>query len=146
MQRPIALLVVVGALAGCGILPAALPDWVANRQPLPPCGEEDVGMGEDFDPGARRCLLDAFESGTAGELISTQTTVEGDPITRYVRVHDNGTIELFVDATRDAYGSQSWERLICDRLVPVDEAEGPGVSFPDEMVFIEEGCRELPVP
>ena len=145
MRRPW-LLVAVGLMAGCGLLPVATPDWVANREPLPPCGEEDVGVDGGFDAEARRCLLDAFESGGTGELITTQTTVEGDPVTRFLRVHDSGEIELIVDATRDAYGSRGWERLSCDRLVPVEEAEGPDVSFPDDMIFIEEGCQQRPLP
>ena len=62
-------------------------------------------MGEGVDAEARTCLLEAFEEGRGAELITTQTSVEGDPITRYIRVHENGTVEIFHDATQDQYGS-----------------------------------------
>jgi hypothetical protein len=131
-------------VAGCGILPGAVPDWVVNRQPLEPCGEESPGgMNDD----ARACLLEAYEAGQGAELISTQTTVEGDPITRYIRVHENGAVEIFVDATRDQFASGIWSRLVCDRLIPVAEAnDPPDLVFPDAMVFTEDGCEELPIP
>jgi hypothetical protein len=133
--------------AGCDLLPSIPPDWVTNRLPLPACGEEVVAQGGEFDVAARTCLLQAFDAGRGAEVITTQTSVEGDPITRYIRVHDNGTIELFVDATRDAYGSGEWERLRCERLTPVADAEDPpDLTFPDAMVFVEVGCEPLPAP
>ena len=146
-MRSAALVLVAAMLSGCGLLPSGPPDWVANRLPLPGCGEEVIGQGGEFDVAARTCLLEAFESGDGAELISTQTSVEGDPITRYLRVHENGTIELFVDATRDRFGSGEWERLHCERLVPVADAnDPPDLVVPDAMVFMEDGCETLPVP
>ena len=130
-------------IVGCGILPAAVPEWVANRQPLESCGEET----DQFDQAARTCLLEAFESGRGAELVSTQATIEGDPITRFIRVHENGVVEIFVDATRDRFGSGEWERVRCETLNPVAMANDPqNPTFPDEMVFVENGCEELPVP
>lgn len=134
-MRAAALLAAVVA-TGCGLLPPVPPDWVANRQPLPACGEEVRALGEAGDVAARTCLLDAHVEGRPAELISTQPTIEGDPITRYVRVHENGVVEIFVDATRDRFGSGTWERLRCETLTAV----------PDETVFVESGCEELPVP
>lgn len=91
------------------------------------------------------CLLTAFETGGSGELISTTTSVEGDPITRIIRVLDDGTVEMFVDATRDAYGSGEWERFRCSALVPVAEFnDPPDLFFPDEYVFVEDGCEPMP--
>ena len=142
-MRIAAGLLAAAVLAGCGILPSAPPEWVVNRQPLESCGEEI----DTLNAAARACLLEAFESGRGAEIISTQATIEGDPITRYIRVHDNGVVEIFIDATRDRFGSGEWERLVCDRLVPVAEAnDPPDLVFPDAMVFIEDGCEELPVP
>ncbi|MDQ2674284.1 MAG: DUF4362 domain-containing protein [Chloroflexota bacterium] len=124
-----------------------MPDWITNRLPLTSCGVEDLGVERTFDADARSCLLAAHQRGSGAELISNVVSIEGDPITRYLRVHDNGVIELFVDATRDRYGSGRWERLRCDRLVPVAEAnDPPDVVHPLEMVFVEDGCEELPVP
>jgi hypothetical protein len=143
MRLP-ALLTTALALGACGLLPSTQPDWIVNRQPLAACGVEDANA---FNADARRCLLAAHEAGTGAELISTMTSVEGDPITRWIRVHENGTIELFVDATQDAYGSGEWERYRCERLIPVAEANDPPDNvFPAEMVFVEDGCEPLPVP
>ena len=134
-------------LFGCGILPGELPEWVANRQPLASCGSEVLEQGESHDEEARLCLLEAYLAGRGAELISTEPTVEGDPITTFIRVHENGVIEVFVDATRDRFGSGRWERIGCQDLVPVEEAnDPPDVVFTPDMVFIQEGCEELPVP
>ena len=130
---------------GCGMLPGAMPEWVANRQPLESCGEEVLDQGDLPDEAARRCLLEAYEAGRGAELISTQPTVEGDPVTTFVRVHENGVVELFLDATRDRFGSGTWERLVCDALIPVDEMP-PDRVFPSGMVFVEDGCEQLPLP
>ena len=146
-MRHLATAIVGAFLVGCGVVGGPDPDWVTNRLPLTSCGVEEVGIEGNFDGKARACLLDAYEAGEGAELISTQTSVEGDPITRFLRVHENGVIELFVDATRDRYGSGEWERLTCDRLVPVAEAnDPPGTTFPDAMVFVEDGCQQQPVP
>ena len=142
-----ALLLILLVLAGCGFFAVPPPDWVVNRQPLESCGEEAYGRGEGVDVAARQCLLAAFEAGRGAELITTMTSVEGDPITRYIRVHENGTVEIFHDASQDQYGSGGWERLRCERLVSVEEAnDPPDLSFPEHDVFVEEDCESLPVP
>ena len=147
MRSPTAPLLGLLLLAGCGIFSGPPPDWVTNRQPLDSCGEEDYGRGEGVDVEARQCLLAAFEAGRGAELITTMTSVEGDPVTRYIRVHENGTVEIFHDASRDQYGSGGWERSRCERLVPVEEAnDPPDLSFPEHDVFVEEDCTTLPVP
>jgi hypothetical protein len=130
-MRATALLAAL-AITGCGVLPPAQPDWVTNRQPLPSCGEES---GERNAEG-RGCLLEAFDTGSGAEFVSRESTIEGDPITSYFRVHENGVVEIFVDATQDKYGSEQWERIRCESLTAV----------PDERVFAQIGCGELPVP
>ena len=147
MAKVRAALPLMVSLAACGLLPSISPDWVVNRLPLESCGEEVAGHGEGLDVEARSCLLEAFDDRRGAELISTFTSVEGDPIRRYTRVHANGTVELFVDATRDRFGSGEWERLRCDRLVPVEEFNDPPDNvMPAEWVFVEEGCEPLPAP
>ncbi|HET8777299.1 MAG TPA: hypothetical protein VFN76_06525 [Candidatus Limnocylindria bacterium] len=85
--------------------------------------------------------------GREAELISTQRSVEGDPIITYMRVHKNGTIEIFVDSRQDRFKSADWARLRCDSLVPVAQAnEPPDLVYPDDMVFVEEGCEALALP
>jgi hypothetical protein len=66
------------------------------------------------------CILQAFAAGRPAELVITFATIEGDPITNYVRVLDAGRVELFTDTTRDSYGSQGWVHSSCTDL---DEAE-----------------------
>jgi hypothetical protein len=131
-----ALAVVAGLVAGCGLLAAPIPDWVANRNPLASCGVEELGVDLEYDEGARTCLMNAYLAGRGAELITRQVTDEGDPITGYVRVHVNGVVELFVDATLDRAGSGTWERWGCGALT---HEEGSRVFVPDD-------CRRLPVP
>ena len=141
-SRPIRALGVSAAaalLGACAILPAE-PQWVTERRPLPACGIEWVAPEGGRDADARRCLLAAWEAGEDAELITHLTTTDGDAVTRFVRVHTNGTIEIFVDATLDALGSGRWERLGCDALVPVPEGDDA------TLVFSEQGCMELPLP
>ena len=65
-------------------------------------------------------------------------------MTRYYRVHENGTIELFIDATRDRFGSRGWERYSCGSLVAADDMN-PDLAN-EERVFIELHCVPLPLP
>lgn len=133
------LLAVIALLAGCALVPAT-PEWVTDRRPLPACGVELVTAEGGMDGDARRCLLAAWEAGEKAELISRFTTADGDTTTRYLRVHANGFIEIFVDSTLDALGSGRWERLACDSLEPVADDEDP------ELVFTEQGCEALTLP
>lgn len=130
-MRPMAGVLGAALLAGCGLV-GGTPQWVTDRIPLPLCGTEE---GRELDVRARTCVLRAAEEGREGELISRLTSVEGDEVVRYTRVHANGVIEIFHDATRDRFGSGEWERLTCDRLVP-----------DAQFVFVEEGCQHHPVP
>ena len=137
--RIASLLAVTAFLAGCALVPAT-PEWVTDRRPLPACGVELVTAEGGMEADARRCLLAAWEAGDEAELISRFTTADGDTTTRYLRVHANGSIEIFVDATLDALGSGRWERLECDSLAPVaDDGE-------TELVFTEQGCQTVTLP
>jgi hypothetical protein len=128
-------------VAGCGLLPASVPDWVANRTPLPSCGEERLVRG-DTNLEARQCLFDAFEAGRDAELISTEAITEGREITRYMRVHANGTIELFTDATGDTLQSGGWKRETCGQMLSAEEVRDVWI----EEVFIILDCEEHPIP
>ena len=138
-------------LVGCGILtppvPSGMPEWVALRRPLPACGSERIGPAGGANRDARACLLAEYDSGGEGELVSELTTVEGDPVTQYLRVHANGTIEMFVDGTRDPLGSGAWERYVCRALVPVEVWNRPPDNVvPAEYVFVQDSCEALPIP
>ncbi len=137
--RGLPLLVVL--LSGCGTLPSAQPQWVADRIPLAACGAEVVERG-DTDVEARQCLLVAFRAGEGAELITTQSTGQDGQVTRYLRVHENGTIEIFTDATGDPLGSGGWERETCTRLLGADEVRDVWV----EEVFVMIDCHSQPIP
>ena len=147
MRAAAGILAAATLVVGCGLLAGPVPEWVANRQPLESCGEEDLDRDEPYDEIARRCLFDAYQAGRGAELITSALSIEGDPIVRYIRVHENGVVEIFHDATRDRFGSGEWERLVCSELDPVAEVnDPPEVVFPADMVFIEDGCEQLPIP
>jgi hypothetical protein len=128
-------------LGGCGLLPSGQPEWVTNRKPLPACGEETVVRG-DTNLEARQCLYDAYVAGADAELISTEAITEGRRITRYMRVHSNGTIEMFTDATGDPLGSGGWERETCGQLLSAEEVRDVWV----EEVFIILDCEAEAIP
>ena len=135
-MRTVGLVAAAALLTACGSLAAPAPDWVVNRNPLAACGVEELGADLEYDEGPRTCLMNAYLDGRGAELITNQVTDEGDPITGYVRVHENGVIELFIDATRDAAGSGTWERWGCEALSHEAGAR----------VFVPDGCRQLPIP
>ncbi len=118
------------ALSGCWILGGPPPAFVADRAALPACGEETSSHGETRNVAARQCLFDAYMAGSAAEFIVTESSVEGDPVTRITRVLGPGAVQVFVDATRDRFGSGRWEELRCSGLEPSD----------GNMVFVEDGC------
>ena len=137
--RWLGLLVLV--LCGCGALPSDQPEWIVNRLPLTACGEEIVERG-DTDVEARQCLLDAFRAGEGAELITTQSSGVDGQVTRYLRVHENGTIEIFTDATQDPNGSGAWERETCGQMLGADEFRDVWV----EEVFVMLDCSTQPIP
>jgi hypothetical protein len=127
-------------LAGCGLLPAGQPDWVANRVELPACGSERLTRG-DTDVEARQCLLDAYRAGQDAELISTEAITEGREITRYMRVHADGTIEVITDSTRDTLRQGGWTRETCGQMLGAEEVRDVWI----EAVFIILDCTDEPV-
>jgi hypothetical protein len=141
VRRAAALAVAAVTLVGCGVMQPALPQWVADRKPLAACGEEVVERG-DTDVEARQCLLDAFRAGEGAELITTQARGEDGEVTRYLRVHENGTIEIFTDATQDPTGSAAWERETCSQMLGADEVRDVWV----EEVFVMIDCNSQPIP
>ena len=140
-RRAAGLAITAVMVAGCGWLPAAVPQWVANRQPLPACGEERLVRG-DTNIEARQCLWEAYAAGGEGELISTEAITEGREITRYMRVHANGTIEVFTDTTRDTLQEGGWKRETCGLMLSAEEVRDIWI----EEVFVIIDCEEQPIP
>lgn len=122
-------------IAACGVLQPAVPDWIANRQPLDACAD---GVVEEDSPEARSgkaCLLEAYGSGRGAELVTAGRMETGEPLTSYLRVHENGTIEMFLNLGDDPGAPGAWERFRCEEL-----AANPVT------VFAQEGCEQLPIP
>ena len=99
------------------------PQEFTSRAVLPSCGEFSLDQGEKPPRSARSCLASAVGGQRAAELILTSLTIEGQPIVTYYRTDRDGRIEVFIDSTRDQYGS-GWVRLKCrglaeTRLEPV---------------------------
>ncbi|MBN0041792.1 hypothetical protein JN535_16650 [Cellulosimicrobium cellulans] len=101
---------------------AAPPSAFVNRDPLDSCGDLRLDQGESVPDDAYRCLDDA--AATGAELVVTLPTTEGDPIVNYYRVGPGiEGLEIFVDATRDTYGSGQWAHLRCPAA---ESASEPG--------------------
>jgi hypothetical protein len=125
----------VAILAGCGIVQPGLPDWVVNRQPLEACADGVVVADGPEARSAKACMLEAFRSGRGAELVTGGQMESGEPLVSYLRVHENGTVEMFLNLGDDPSAPGAWERFRCEELVadPV-------------LIFVQEGCEQLPVP
>jgi len=139
MRAAAGLAVVI--LAGCGILQPGVPDWVTNRQPLDGCADGVIAADSPEVAAAQQCMLDAFQAGRGAELVTSGEMATGEPLTSYVRVHENGTVEMFLNLGDDPSAPGAWERMRCDELVPTAIVRGPA-----EGVFTVEGCEMLPIP
>jgi hypothetical protein len=140
-MRAIGCLVLSIVLAGCEGFTEPVPDWVANRQPLEACADGVVAAESPEAEAGQACILDAYRSGRGAELVTAGEMETGAPLTSYVRVHENGTLEMFLNLGADPTAPGAWERFRCEALVPTD-----GVRDPGEGVFTVEGCEMLPIP
>ncbi|SFT40403.1 hypothetical protein SAMN05660657_00560 [Geodermatophilus amargosae] len=119
------------ACAGCGdpsttADPApdagAPPAAFTGRDPLPACPAQDLGQGGAVTGEVLACL-DAGRTGDGAELAVTRPTTEGDPITSWYRARPGVPgLEVFVDGSRDRFGTGDWLRLEC-----------PGAASPDDL-------------
>lgn len=112
----------------------SIPAAVADREPLSSCGTEATppdGPGSE-EAAARKCLLEAFRDGRSAELRRDYKTDEGDVVAELVRVLADGSVEIFVDATRDPNGTGAWTRRMCEGIAAID---GP-------LIFELVGCGE----
>lgn len=132
MARAI-LAIWIGAFlaAGCTALQAPPEPWsdgapvvVRDRSALPDCGWETVRSDGDANVPGRRCLWSAYQEHRPAEFVTTQWSIEGDPITSIYRVLPGGAVEVFIDSTHDAWSARTWLHLACPDLVPVDVSSG----------------------
>jgi hypothetical protein len=113
-------------------LPSDAPAKVRALPALKSCGSE-VLFSEDADitpiptaPGpttnptdnqlAADCLLAAWESGTAAELVVSEISDEADEILSIYRLPGNGTLQLVVRVLSHADRTVSWTQRICRQL------------------------------
>ena len=90
--------------------------WL-TRDPLTSCGRHKLVRAESVaNPPYAKCLRDAMSAGEGAEAIVTVTTVEGDPITSYLRVTATGDTEVYLDSTQDKFGKQAWRYKTCADL------------------------------
>lgn len=117
------------------------PSQVTLRDPLPACGiEQSSGPGNTPNEIVRRCFLEAFMAGRPAEVVIILTTIEGDPITTIYRTRPGQPIEVFVDSTRDTFGSGAWETYGCTGLHEIQPGDPSGVAVTE--VFQLDGCTE----
>jgi hypothetical protein len=93
-------------------------------------------FGKGFNVEGRRCLWAAYLGHSPAEFISTQSTIEGDPITTLYRVQPDGRLEIFIDSTKDRWSAMTWLRLECLTLALASDAPGQPAFGPGA------GCRE----
>jgi len=104
-------------VVGCG--GDGPPTAFEDRSNVPSCGEVTVtpypetgAAPHEFD-----CLRTAAASGDSAELEITSGTVEGDPITTWLRVLDAERTEIFIDNSEDEFrGEAAWVRYECPSL------------------------------
>ena len=106
------------------------------------CGIENLQVGTEMNQEGRRCLLEAFETGTPAQFVSRMTSIEGDPIVRTYAVFGPGDLRIAHDARLDKFGSGKIELLRCTGLVPVaDWNRAMTDQMPASYVFVEDGCE-----
>ena len=127
-------------LAGCTLLGggpdhsfANGPAVVRERSILPACGAETVHDARtEANVAGRRCLWTAYQDHQPAEFITTQWTIEGDPITSIYRVLPGGAVEVFIDSTQDVWSAKTWLHLACPDLALIDGAAGQPAFGPGE--------------
>lgn len=65
---------------------------------------------------ARRCFLEHAAKNEAAVFVVSKTSNEGDPIISIYRWSSDGHLVMYIDATRDRFGSGDWQRGTCQRV------------------------------
>lgn len=83
------------------------------------CGVDPVF--DDPNVEARQCLWAAWQARTPAVGVLVFDTIEGDPIVEVQRMHPDGYIVRWVDATHDENGSGTWDGPVyCSEFDVVD--------------------------
>lgn len=83
-----------------------------NSPPAP--GYEIVTCGWALDQEAVDCFEQALEGSRGAEIFMEYKTVEGDPIYLVVRSTESGTVDVYIDASHDAFAGERFEVQTCD--------------------------------
>lgn len=98
--------------------PDTAPDTFVNRSTLPSCGTHATGIGP-VPRVAIECFAGAVGSEAGAEYALTRLTEEGDPYVVYYRaLPGQQVVEVFIDSTRDKFGSQQWRQASCTGYDP----------------------------
>lgn len=125
-------LVVAAVLAVISASDADAPRAFVDRAPLPSCGAILHEPRTDWEPTAAAhpeigCMARALRDGAGAELAVRMTTVEGDGVVHYYRAEPGRPgLELFIDASADAFAGRPWEHALCPHAVPDDLLEHLG--------------------
>jgi hypothetical protein len=107
------------------LVPSAAPSHASATVPAgtpasyPSCGVY-WNRNRPISAAERRvnaCIVKASREGTRARAVAALTTIEGDPIVTYVFVRGPRDVLVVVDSTKDSFGTGTWERSKCTRLV-----------------------------
>lgn len=125
------------ALESSGVDLDAAPASVRSLNGAVWCGmeqrQQEVTADTVLDESARRCFLERHRSAQPAVFVEEYATIEGDPIVTVWRTSDDGSVEVHVDSSRDAYGAGQWSSQSCARLT---------ISFPERPEPVPAGYFE----
>lgn len=124
-------------LIGLGVDRAGAPTDAVTLGDAEFCGWQQVTFsGTTRDAAAQDCLLGAFLGGRAAIYAVSGTTIEGDPVVDIYRT-SGGVATMYVDATRDRFGSGQWDVVTCDDLIL--QTHQDGTTSVTDVVCINDG-------
>lgn len=105
----------VALVVGCSLGGDPVQGRFESRDKYPSCGEVEIAQGDTHgvSPEQGDCMREALKTGKGAELSISYPTVEGDEIRDHFRLTPKGKLELYSDATDDAYSDQKWEFTEC---------------------------------
>lgn len=114
------------ALSDLGVDLDAAPDGTTMLDGAEWCGVDR--FFDDPDLESRHCLWAAWQELSPAVGVVVFNTVEGDPIVEVHRMHPDGYIVRWIDASRDAFGSGAWDGPFYCSEFDVVEGEPVGAN------------------